>query len=186
MIVVGIDPSLTGTAVCRIEKEAVVVKRYTSKPAYGLADRIKRFADLAEHVVHIVGHDPDLVLIEGYSYGSSGGQAWDRIEYGGILRLRLVKQCRDVREVSPSTLKLFAAGHGHADKTVMALAAYKRWGIEYTTDDEVDAYCLARFAEMLLGHSEPTNDGQRRAVESILNPKVKVKKRRKQTLGLEP
>ena len=52
--------------------------------------------------------------------------------------------------VPPSTLKKFVTGSGVAPKNKMMLGVYKKWGVEFETDDEADAYALARAADMVL------------------------------------
>jgi hypothetical protein len=111
------------------------------------------------------------ICIEGYSYGSKGGKAFDRVEFGGILRHHLVcGMQRPIKEVPPATLKLFVCGKGGGpgtDKAGVKLAAYKRWHVEFDNDNETDAYVLARMAACIWGGEEPANDAQRRALEKL-------------------
>jgi Holliday junction resolvasome RuvABC endonuclease subunit len=140
---------------------------------------MQRYLTLCELVLtHVRRVDPVFVCIEGYSFASKGGQAFDRVEYGGILRMKLMELTR-VAEVSPLSLKLFTAGTAMADKTKMALALFKSYGLEFGSDDEADAYALARFAACLDAPAIARNDGQRRAVDGILHPKVKKPRKRK-------
>jgi crossover junction endodeoxyribonuclease RuvC len=88
-------------------------------------------------------------------------------EFGGLLRWRLTKLCSDVREVPPSTLKQFATGKGNANKTLMVASLTKRYGVEFSSDDEYDAYGLARLGACLLGWEKPANDGQKKAVAKM-------------------
>src|SRR5688572_24493291 len=77
--VVGIDPSLTGTAVCVMSSpHDHVMHRFTSKPADGVHDRIERFGSLVEQICNVVcGGNVSLVVIEGYSFGSKGAGQLD-------------------------------------------------------------------------------------------------------------
>lgn len=60
----------------------------------------------------------------------------------GAVRTDLMTMGTPYALVSPATLKKFATGKGNADKTAMILAAYKRSGIEFTDDNECDAWWL--------------------------------------------
>ena len=177
---IGIDPSLTGTAVAMLVNGDCGTKVFGSEPASGVAARMRRFEKLVNSVIQLVGSgDDSLVCIEGYSFGSTGGQAWDRVEYGGLLRYRLLASGAEVIEIPPTTLKVFAANKGGADKAAIAVALYKQYGREFGTDDEADAFALAHFAACLEDFSLCKTEGQRRAVVSILTPKVKAAKKRK-------
>jgi len=44
-------------------------------------------------------------------------------------------------------VKKFATGKGTAKKEDMAVAIYKRWNKEFGTNDEADAYVLAKIGE---------------------------------------
>lgn len=51
-----------------------------------------------------------------------------------------------VRVVAPSTLKLYAVGHGHADKSQVIRACIDRLGIVPESDDHADALFLLHMA----------------------------------------
>ena len=189
MNVIGIDPSLTNTAVCVLDERGNVVgqKRFASKPAYGLRARIERFNKLAEEVceyacTHAINHlGWSYVCIEGYAYSRNEvGQA-DQHEFGGLLRSMLLAKIMSLQpiEVGPTSLKKFVVGKGNAKKSQMMLAVYKRWGVECATDDDADAYGLARMALCLGGYAEPENVQQREAIATVLAPPKISKKRSK-------
>lgn len=53
-----------------------------------------------------------------------------------------------VIEVPNSTLKKWAFGKGNLDKAHVALAVYKRWGVEFTNDrgvDQAHAFMLHKY-----------------------------------------
>ena len=66
-------------------------------------------------------------------------------ELGGVIRRALYLQGSTYVVVPPASLKKFAA-KGNAKKDEVRLEVYKRWGVEFETNDEVDAYVLARIA----------------------------------------
>lgn len=181
--VVGIDPSLTGTAVCVMRRDgSCQMSRFTSKPAEGVSGRVARYAGLVRDVASAIQELPNtpVVCIEGYSFGSNGRSMLDLAEYGGLLRQMLVKfqldgGCAPPIEIPPHNLKKFATGKGNGDKLAVCLAIQKRYDVTFETNDEYDAYVLARIAGCKAGWWEPETAAQREA----LTPKSKAKKPRK-------
>lgn len=169
--VVGIDPSMTATAICVYspgqwtEPWTVV---YGSKPPSNksVAAKIARYDRIVARVMETVSQaDPAMILVEGYSFGSPA-KAHLIGELGGLLRKGLLT-IATVIEIPPNTLKLFAGGKGNADKVAVAVGLAKRYGVEFKTHHEYDAYGLARLGACLLGWEEPATDAQRRAVEKV-------------------
>lgn len=155
-VAIGIDPSLTGTAVCFYtpgQEMQPQTKRYSSLPRPGLDGRIARYLGLISKIVRpCIVAKPGIILIEGYSYGSKGKAILDIAEFGGLLRHRLLDEFEcPIIEVPPATLKKWATGKGNANKVVMVTELVRRYGIGYDTDDEYDAYGLARMAAQVVG-----------------------------------
>lgn len=96
------------------------------------------------------GTHPDLVVIEGYSYASPNS-AHDVGEMGGVVRLALYEAGIPFEVVSPSTIKMFAAGKGNASKDGVLLAAVRRLGYEGNSKDEADALWLYALTMHALG-----------------------------------
>ena len=141
---VGIDPSLTATGfvVLNGDGELVEARTLTSSKR-----GVERLLDLRQQVRSLVAHyKPDLVAVEGYSFGSKGRSVFSIAEWGGVLRVLLVDLGREFVDVAPAEVKKFAAGKGSVGKPQMAVAVYKRWGVEFEDDNQVDAYVLARMA----------------------------------------
>lgn len=175
---IGLDPSLTGFGAVDYELPTGSIRAavFSSNPASGIYNRMWRFDDLLGQLMawmpeqNVIG-----IAVKAYSYGSKGGMAFDRIEFGGLLRHWLVCDVQlPVIEVAPSTLKLFVVGKGGGkingqtiDKTAVALAAFKRYGVEFGNDNQTDAYVLARMAACLSGAEEPQTDFQTRALEKL-------------------
>lgn len=162
MTIIGIDPSLTGTAVAWIAPgELITVRnsmrcqRFTSEASgQNLYARFARFRTMRNQIVALCNEiGATRVILEGYSMGSKGRGLTDLCEFGGLLRDALMQRF-NVFEVSPSSLKKFATGVGNADKMKMAVAVAKRWDLEYKTSDEIDAAVAC-----LLGHAEAVTDG---------------------------
>jgi hypothetical protein len=172
-IYVGLDPSLTGfgLAVYRPLSGVFSVTTLTSKPALGIYERMWRFDKLLGDVIDAIPDETVGIGVEGYSFASKGGLAFDRVEFGGILRHRIVCDLQIAPvEVPPTALKKFVLGKGRGkgvDKAAQRIAAFKRWGIEFDDDNQCDAYVLARIAACIGGDEEPETDAQRAALVNL-------------------
>ena len=67
----------------------------------------------------------------------------------------------------------------HALETTPDDALTHRYGVQFATSDEADAYALARMAMQLHGAEEPATAFQREAIDVVLNGKPKPQKKRK-------
>ena len=135
MKIIGIDASLTGTGVAVLDgslrTETIQSKQTGPARLIEIRDRIRELVDGAV-----------LVAIEGYSFSSHSNTAYQLGELGGVLRVMLAEAGVRWIEVAPAQLKKFAAGRGNAKKEELAVAIYKRWGREFWTNDEADAFVL--------------------------------------------
>lgn len=170
--VVGIDPSLSNTAICcywPATGEAKMVCRTAGKPTDDLGGRIERYETFVDQILHVITRvgSPVGVLIEHYSFNSKNTRAWQTGEWGYLLRYRLYERRPTPVEIPPGTLKQFATGRGNASKTQVVAALTKRYGVEYKTDDEYDAYGLARLAACLAGLEEPETQWQAAVVAKL-------------------
>ncbi len=141
----GIDPSLTSTGVAVLTSGKIETWRMTPgkrRAACRLCWFDTEFKNLIDRVIK-----PDVTCVEGYSYASAN-QAHQAGELGGLLRLRLWRSGRRHFIVTPGTLKKFATGNGNSSKPGVAVALFKRWGVERDQDDEVDAAIMAIMAAM--------------------------------------
>lgn len=157
MKVLGIDPSLTSTGVCRLNRDQYEVSCIKIKGSDGVA----RLWALKQRVLQqLQDFRPDLVVIEGYSFGSKGRGVFQLAEWGGVLRLALYESGFRTLEVPPTSLKKYVTGKGNSPKEQMILGAYKKFGVEFASNDECDAYCLARLGRdvQLNGLDVPHSD----------------------------
>ena len=159
MKVIGIDPSLTCTALCFLDRNDVVTTEVINVKGRGqdVTNRIDRCCEIARRVVDAIetynNVEGAVVFLEGYSYHSPGKQIFLG-EFGGILRSHLLNgelTNTKVIEVPPTKLKKFATGKGNADKPKIASAVMKRWNMEFNTHDETDAYCLMKMGRIVCG-----------------------------------
>lgn len=160
MNIMGLDISLTGTGLVVLNDKLEIVRQslITSKP---IADRFNRFHGILDSIMSDVRtHQPKIVFIEGYSYNSNGGSMFDRAELGGIIKKALWDKKVKFEELAPTSLKKFITGKGNAPKELMMLKVFKRFGVEFSSNDLCDAYCLARYGyEYLVSSGVLKKDG---------------------------
>jgi Holliday junction resolvasome RuvABC endonuclease subunit len=157
--VLGIDPSLTGFAICHhVPGRELYEGRWPSKPAKGVRERAERYERLIRGMIQaVVAYKPGLVLIEGYAYAAGAQHGHhDVIELGGVLRWELCKRTEcPVIEVAPTTLKKFTTGDGKAPKPFMVSELARKHQRRFTTDDQADAFALCQLVLALTGQLPP-------------------------------
>ena len=129
----ALDLSLTATGLCLPNGTTETI---TTRPKDG--DR--RLVTIADRVMRAVLSGIDVALIEGPVVRSSATVAIGMVH--GVVRELLIRHDVPYAVISPATLKAFATGKGNADKTAMAMAAYKRAGREFADDNQCDAAWL--------------------------------------------
>lgn len=175
LLVVGIDPSLTNTAiVCGCDKTRCDITTMTSKPhGAKVEDRICRYVAIAKSVREWVKGLSEqfaavAIYIEGYSMGSKGNAFTAICENGAILRYALLGISNRIIEVPPSTLKKFACGKGNAPKDMVAANLTKRYDVLFNSNDEYDAYGLWRMGLIAEGLDTPQTKLQQEAIDKLL------------------
>jgi Holliday junction resolvasome RuvABC endonuclease subunit len=153
MKIMGVDPSLACTGISLSNGTTLAVKPHSRGD--------DRLMELADHLHTLaVANQIDLVVIEGLGGVYKGEAAKVVPMLHGALRLELKRLPVPYMVLLPSTLKKFATGNGSADKTLMAMAAYKRLGREYRTSDECDADWLRVAGRFAYGLEEPLENGR--------------------------
>ena len=144
MKVLGIDPSLTATALAGWPDRTLLVP---SAAGGGLA----RLRGLTRFVCQAAEGDWDAVCIEGPAPSERhghvherGGLWWFLVDGLDILGLPILV-------CGPSTLKKFATGRGNANKDQMMLAAARRFDWFAGGNDEADALMLSAAGCEFLG-----------------------------------
>ena len=137
--VVGLDLSITATGVC----DGAGAR--TIKPASSDGDR--RLVQIVAEI-RPIAYGADLVVIEdlpthAHSAGITG------MVHGAVRHMLLSGP--PYVTVPPATLKKYATGRGNAGKPEMAVALFKRAGIELADDNQVDAWWLRAAGHELLG-----------------------------------
>lgn len=150
MRIMGVDPSISCTGVSLPDATTFAIKPRTTG--------YTRLREIADHLhVAAVGCGAELVVMEGL-FGIYKGEAARIIPmlHGAVL-LELQRLPVPFMILNPSTLKGFATGNPGASKTDMQMAAYKRLGREYATDDECDADWCRVAGRFAYGLSEITD-----------------------------
>jgi len=152
LTVIGLDLSLTSTGAVvlspgegqgGLRTESMVIKSKFKGEA--------RLEHLREQIMALVSlNQPDLIVIEGYAFGRPNAMA-PLAELGGVVKHSLYVDGWKYLIVPPTRVKKFACGKGNAAKDEVRLGVFKRWGFEAKTNDEVDAYALARIGLAYLG-----------------------------------
>jgi len=162
LIVAGIDPSVSGTAVCVLESNDIIDLTTFVLPKDSKG--ISRLNWLAIQLNKILKkNNPTEIFIEGYSFGSRGRSTITLGELGGIFRLLLAKHWNGYYEVPPKTLKKFITGNGNSKKQVMLEKTYRKYKVGseiLKNDNEVDAYCLARCGTAYLTRNKDSTFAQ--------------------------
>ena len=148
--VLALDLSITATGVCLADGTTTTIKtnqKDGDRRLQFIVDRITVAAD---------GRDCDLVVIEEAPPGLKGPAIKAIHMVHGAVRLRLIDLGKPYVTVNPTTLKAYATGSTSADKTAMAMAAFKRAGREFADSDQCDAWWLRAAALDHYGQPEFT------------------------------
>lgn len=146
--VVGLDLSLqaTGIAYCNGESTTVGTDKLRGQERQQAVVTAVRFA------LDCYESKPDLVVVEGYSYGSRGNATVDIGELGGIVRWELRRAAVRFINCPPTTLKKYATGRGNkVGKPEMVAQARERLGFDGYDPDQADALWLRAAGLELLG-----------------------------------
>lgn len=160
--IVGIDVSLTSTGVAVIEDGRpawACVSTSTGRRGDDIPTRRKRITRVAVDVTR--GPRPTLIVIEGPSYASRGGSAWDRAGLWWAILDRW--DGVPVAVVPPANRARWATGRGNADKAaVAAVAARLCPDVALTSSDAADALILALMGSHALGERPDLDTTYRR------------------------
>lgn len=143
-LVVGLDLSITATGIAD--------HTGATRCIGGKADRgDHRIVDIVDELWVELDHGADLVVIEDLAVHGPGG-AMAAAQVMGAVKATLLRTTTPYALVPPATLKKYATGKGNATKADMAVALYKRAGLELADDNQVDAWFLRAAGLHHLGH----------------------------------
>ena len=139
--VIGLDLSITATGICLPDGTTETIKTNAK-------DGDRRLQHIVDRVGTALSGDPwgddtfDLAVMEEAPPGLKGPAIKAIHMVHGAVRLRLIEFGIPYVVINPTTLKAYATGSTSADKTAMAMAAYKRTGREFGDDNQCDAWWL--------------------------------------------
>ncbi len=185
-MIIGIDPSLTNTAVV-IGSEVDKYELHTfgsSNIGDHVAARMARYDDLVARImkwIESVTLIVDAVYIEGYSLASKGPGNVQITEYGSLLRWHLVDMTKRIYEVAPATLKKFATGSGATSvkKDMVAAHLTKRYGVLLCDNDSYDGFGLYQLGLVAEGVAKAQTATQQEAADTARGRGATKKKKRK-------
>ena len=181
MTIMGIDPSINCTGVCiyndstRKHTYFMIVSKCTKKMKAFKNDNIniieynKRETSKCDYMIKeynksqniydiciilrdiIQSYEPDLIQMEGVSYGSKGSSALvDLAGLNFMIRSVLLSENIQFNILAPTVVKKFAVGNGAAEKDVM-IASWKKLDknianiTEIKLDDLADSYFICHY-----------------------------------------
>ena len=166
-VIMGIDPSLTSTGLVVLSNSEVISSETIEVKEKGIA-RLLRLQDILSD--RLTNFAADLVVIEGYAFARAN-QAHQMGELGGMIRMLLTTMRVSWIEVAPTQVKKFATGKGNAAKDLILMNVYKRWGVEFESNDIADAYVLARIGLAVLGDIKGLTQDQVKIIKAIRQKK---------------
>ena len=175
---VGVDPSLTKPGLAILNKIGSVL--FVGSLSVGQnsrgAARLQQLYDWVRQQLRPFSRPVRRVCVEGPSFGSVHRE-FDLGEASGVLKLAVYSPESELVIVPPTSAKLFATGHGHAEKRDVIHAVKIHYGVDVGKDnDAADALVLARVAWALDNEMLLTRRSEIEVVRGILHPKPKKKK----------
>jgi len=153
MIVIGIDPSLTGTGIfIEYNDYAVVIKTKSSEDD---ANRMIKISKEIMRVINMYGNEDVKVGIEGFSMMSRGRGKGQLFGLGWVLRTKLKENNIPYIEIAPTMVKKFATGKGNCEKSLILKAVFKKWSFDVDDDNIADAYVIQKIADHYFNNIEP-------------------------------
>jgi Holliday junction resolvasome RuvABC endonuclease subunit len=153
--ILGLDLSLVSTGYCKLNDANKLLEKGTLKfPKLKGMPRLDAITSAITSAITELTDSPSLIVIEGYSMGSKGSRVFSIGELGGIIKYMLWKKNYKIVIVPPKTLKKFITNNGNAGKELMLLKTYKKYGVEFSDNNECDAFGLAKIGQAILFGSD--------------------------------
>lgn len=160
--VIGLDLSLIATGIsCGVcGRTETITSRVRG---------VQRLAEIEEKIVsHVTANTRQrIAVIEGYAMGAHNAHAHELGELGGVVRLALHRMGVPMIDVPPATLKKFTTGKGNAGKDEVIAEAIRRFEFPGSSNNEADAWMLARIGETVIGERQPARACEREAIAKL-------------------
>lgn len=116
----------------------------------------------------------DHVAIEGYSYASAN-MLPALGELGGVIKLAVHQAGIPIHVIAPGTWKKVLCGNGQLKKDQVRLEIYKRYAVEFASQDTTDAWAVAMCRRrQLLGLDKPEPKTRSRKVSARNQPQLNI------------
>jgi len=170
----GIDPSLNGTGIVILDEQEKVVDylSFTTRTRkidlhelcvnkeFNEDDEKNRSLKIAYSVQQLIEflsiHQPQLICLEGYSFGSHSRSVTILAEFSGYLKICMLKHNFNFEVIPPTKIKKFITGKGNAGKDEVKEAVKKlnpafliQDNPNYKQFDLYDAFAISLFTKKL-------------------------------------
>jgi len=151
---------VSGARVSKVEKTAYTLGVWTPKKIVeqptmeGVPLYLRAHTVFHQFIKPLLAHNPDMIVIEGYSFGSKG-RVFDIAEFTGSLKYLIELQYLESGlkapfvVIPPTNLKLYTTGKGQADKDVIEANLKKKYNIDLFDNNIADSFSLAIMAAEL-------------------------------------
>lgn len=149
---VGIDPSLTATGICVIDKDGKAsLETIKTTPKMFDYSPYVRLDYIAEHIRDILAtlENPVVCIERPFVNPKNMAAQQDLLALGHLIRRQLYYEKWPFLDVSPMTLKKFVCGKGNVEKSMMLMRVYQNWDISAGDDNQADAAGLAHMAKAM-------------------------------------
>ena len=190
-VIVGLDLSLTGTGMCRIEdgKATWAVFGTTSKQP-------KKEPPVPEHVWEIMrirailgkirefANGATLVAVEEFAFGIQGAGARTNAGLGFVVRYWLLQEWIPFITIGTAQVKKFAVGRSSekgpdgkmrgVPKEIIIREVFERWGYRVDENNQADAVVLAMAASTLVGNRQASTAGEKAVLVELRKKYLEV------------
>jgi crossover junction endodeoxyribonuclease RuvC len=120
-------------------------------------DETRRIVKIATEIVntidkYLLPREPDMISIENLAFMARNTTSLVQLSaLNYLVRIRLDERNIPFTMVAPTTLKKFITQKGNADKNLMMMEVYKKYGFESLDDNVCDSFSLAVLAQAVMG-----------------------------------
>lgn len=140
---IGIDPSLNATGLAWVDTDGTLSTHRIEVKSLRRTSRLVYVREALRPYLE----GKSLAVYEDYAFGAKGSSVFQIGEMGGVLKTLCYDMGLDVLLVPPSSLKMFIAGKGNADKDGVAAAIEDKYGMVFRNSDEADAFALLKLGQ---------------------------------------
>ena len=148
----GIDPSFAGCALVVLDRQGKIVEQKeistqkVNNDSHDIERRIMLIGTRVEEFIKPYLNKIYVCYIEEISFGSSGEASAQLAALNYFIRINMYYLKVNFYTISPGQLKKYITGNGQAKKNLMLKEVFKRWNVDFNSDNIADAYSLARYA----------------------------------------